>query len=351
MLSPFLTNGDAKSSSANENDSVSLLKELEKIRAEIEHDLATSPIPFSAKAICNEPFALSEKYELPNDLSNELPPYEPEQRYNKLEKKEDADRINNIKKQKRKNGLDDKISDLVKTYKKQRDDENPSHSTLVSYQMESFQEEPMVIPIRSKRQSPLTYHQPHVKLKRIARKIRRRDKRLRQDVSENNVAPMISWKWLSQYESESTMRLASNFGAILTLVGWIGAACGTMIFLRAFFTASKSWTIYGIPLFAIGLFCLALGIILHILSDKMRQVNELKQTLTAQRIRHSSNKPQRPLRSKQQRQPLAKKKDSKVNANLIKKDDEQPLQSIYHRLLELKGEVNDLLDQYKNHSP
>ncbi|MDR1383006.1 MAG: DUF308 domain-containing protein [Planctomycetaceae bacterium] len=342
MLSPFFTNSDTKFPSANEHDPTSLLNELERIHAEIEHDLAASPVPFSAKAICNELFAVREKYEPQNDFSNELPPYEPD-RWHKLDEAESISNINSTEKTKRNNGLANEVSDLVRKYQKQKAGEDSFSPAPVSSPPEQFQEQPTLIPIHSKRQSTVTYHQPHAKTKQIVRNVCRPNKHSSQDISKNDVLPTLSWKWLSQYENEATMRFTSNFGAILILIGWGGAVCGMIIFLRAFFTASKSWTIYGIPFFAIGLFCLALGILLNILSRKMRQINELKQRLTAQRIHDNSvNKSQRTLKSKQRIQPAAKKNHSKSSANPIKKDDKQ---TIYRRLLGLKIEIDNLLQQ------
>ena len=139
----------------------------------------------------------------------------------------------------------------------------------------------------------------------------------------------LPWSVFSQYENETFVRLASHGSNWSLCIGWVAIACGVVIFVRSFFVSSMIWLHYGLPVLSLGAACLFLGILLSILSEKMQHLNDLKQSLTAQRILCSSHK----------------KSHLPHDTQIHKHVEHDETTDIYDRLLQLRSEINELIDE------
>ena len=130
--------------------------------------------------------------------------------------------------------------------------------------------------------------------------------------------PTLPWQFFSRYENETFVKLTGNASNLSLVIGWAAIACGVMIFVRSFFVSSMIWLNYGLPILSLGAVSLFLGVILSILCEKMQHINELKQSLTVQRILH----------------PNGKKSDNSHDTNICK---HSSLKSCSQRILEKKS--------------
>ena len=149
----------------------------------------------------------------------------------------------------------------------------------------------------------------------------------------------IPWRFISRYENETILRWANQTGSIAIFLGWGAIACGTLIFIRSFFITSTVWVSYGLPVLALGALCLVLGIVLGILSEKMQQINDLKQSLTTRRILNKSSKeiaPSHEITATEYQNP----------SNDVEEHPESD--DVYDRLIKLRSEINELIDECEN---
>jgi len=133
----------------------------------------------------------------------------------------------------------------------------------------------------------------------------------------------LPWGLFSKYESETFVQLTSNASHLSLLIGWGAIASGVIIFVRSFFVSSMIWLNYGLPVLSLGATCLFLAIILSILSEKMQHINDLKQSMNAHLILNPA-----------QNQPETHVKQAN-----------RELEDVYDRLLQLRSEINGLIDE------
>ena len=143
---------------------------------------------------------------------------------------------------------------------------------------------------------------------------------------KDNVGDLSTLPWgvFSQYENETFVKLSSHASNLSLLIGWGAIACGVVIFARSFFVSSMIWLNYGLPILAFGAVCLFLGILLNIMSEKMRHINDLKQSLTTHRILNPSH--------------------GKAET-YTRQHEKVGLQNVHGRLLKLQAEINELIDE------
>ncbi|MCL2623995.1 MAG: hypothetical protein FWD31_10055 [Planctomycetaceae bacterium] len=139
----------------------------------------------------------------------------------------------------------------------------------------------------------------------------------------------LPWGVFSQYENATFLKLSRNASNWSLFIGWGAIACGVVILVRSFFVSSLIWLNYGMPVLSLGAACLFLGIVLSILSDKMQHINDLKQSLTAHKILTPSNK--KPDHHARQHENV-----------------EDELEDTYGRLVKLRAEINELIDECEN---
>ncbi len=163
--------------------------------------------------------------------------------------------------------------------------------------------------------------------------------------------------------------MAGNASNLSLFIGWGAIACGVMIFVRSFFVSSMIWLSYGLPILSLGAVCLFMGILLSILSEKMQQINELKQTLTKHRILNPSRQKfdppheahlrghggthgsvEKTLEKNQQMPPepppSINSHDHGASAPMHTHQNENAeLEDVYDRLLKLRSDVNELIDE------
>lgn len=181
------------------------------------------------------------------------------------------------------------------------------------------------------------------------------------------IPPTLPWQAFSQYENETFFRLAANASTCSLFIGWGAIACGILIFIRSLFVGSMVWLNYGLPVLSLGAVCLFLGIILSILAEKMQQINELKQTLTTQRILGKSNRvPPSPVdaesgestvkavfstsslsRESEHFKNASEQENASQSAPMTFDSDEGDINEIYDRLLKLRSEINELINEYE----
>ena len=183
--------------------------------------------------------------------------------------------------------------------------------------------------------------------------------------------PMLPWHSFSQYENETFFKLVANASSFSLFIGWGAVACGVLVFARSFFVGSMVWLNYGLPVLSLGAVCLFLGILLSILAEKMQQINELKQSLTVQRITGKSNlnvvsprgsdshineggskstntkvSATTTLPQAESSKKKSERKDSGSRSTPITSDtEESEVEEIYDRLIKLRSEINELINE------
>ena len=140
----------------------------------------------------------------------------------------------------------------------------------------------------------------------------------------------LPWGFISRYENENRLKFITLASNLALFFGWGAVASGVLVFARSFFVSSTIWLNYGLPVLSLGAVCLFLGIVLGILAEKMQQINDLKQSLTTQRILNKSNgKPHE----------IAATEDGLPHQMSPESDD------VYDRLIKLRSEINELIDE------
>jgi len=200
-----------------------------------------------------------------------------------------------------------------------------------------YDDAPVVIPIRNP-ESPDFVRNPKQGIAAQHNKKRDSYQNYQTDSDDTGVSP-LPWEMISQYENENFVVLTANASYLSLLIGWCAIACGVVIFLRSLFASSTIWLNYGLPILALGAVCLFLGIILSILSEKMQHINELKQSLAARRINNPSNRKFDPPHNMYA---------SNNASTYVNQNDTDELESVYDRLVQLRSEVNELIDECEN---
>ena len=164
---------------------------------------------------------------------------------------------------------------------------------------------------------------------------------------DEDEADSLPWRFISRYENETVLNWVANISSMVIFLGWGAVACGVLVFIRSFFVSSTVWLSYGLPVLSLGAFCLILGIVLEVLSGKMQQINELKQSLTAQRILGRSPRkfdppltPGRSLDRMEQRLDL-----THLPPEPNSPKEHQESDDIYKRLVNLRAEIEELIDE------
>ena len=170
--------------------------------------------------------------------------------------------------------------------------------------------------------------------------------------------PSLPWQAISRYENETLCRFATNASTFSLFLGWGAIACGILIFIRSFFVGSMIWLNYGLPVLSLGAVCLFLGIILSILSEKMQQINELKQNLTVQRIVSKSDRKFDPPHQNYapDRERTVKSESAKKTATIVTQtasppasdSEDEELKDVYERLVKLRSEIDELINECEN---
>ena len=151
----------------------------------------------------------------------------------------------------------------------------------------------------------------------------------------------LPWGFISRYENENRLKFISFASNLTLFFGWGAIASGILVFARSFFVSSMIWLNYGVPVLSLGAVLLFVGIILGILAEKMRQINDLKQSLTTQRILNKSNR----------EFDLPHEIAAPVNQNMSNGTNERPeseSDDVYDRLIKLRYEINELIDECEN---
>jgi hypothetical protein len=192
-----------------------------------------------------------------------------------------------------------------------------------------YDDEPVVIPIHRPETRTPARNSKFCDEKHYA-KTRHDNHHLQNDPDNSDVTDFtaIPWGLINQYENENFVNMTGNAGNLSLFIGWGAIACGVVIFARSFFVSSMIWLNYGLPIVALGAACLFLGIILSILSDKMQHINDLKQSMTAHRILNS---------------PTNNNAPPSGNHN-----EHAELEDVYNRLVRLRSEINELIDECEN---
>ena len=150
----------------------------------------------------------------------------------------------------------------------------------------------------------------------------------------------LPWRFISRYENENRLKFISLASNLALFFGWGAVAGGTLVFARSFFVSSMIWTNYGLPALSLGGVFLFLGIMLGILAEKMQQINDLKQSLTTQRILNKSGREIAPPHE------IAATKYQTEYHNVSNGTDERPeSDDVYDRLIKLRSEINELIDE------
>jgi len=150
----------------------------------------------------------------------------------------------------------------------------------------------------------------------------------------------LPWGVISRYENENRLKFISSASNLVMFFGWGAIASGVLIFARSFFVSSTIWLHYGLPTLSLGAVFLIIGIILGILAEKMQQINDLKQSLTAQRILNKSGRECDPSPHE-----IAATEYPNVS-NDAKECPESD--DVYDRLIKLRSEINELIDECEN---
>ena len=196
----------------------------------------------------------------------------------------------------------------------------------IKHENRHFDDSPVVIPISQAGIRTSTQNSSSV-----TQKPRKDHREVRQGEHNNSHVDFtpLPWGVFSQYENETFLKLSRNACNWSLFIGWGAIACGVVIFIRSLFVSSMIWLNYGLPVVSLGAACLFLAIILNILSEKMQQINDLKQSLTAHRIL------------------LPKGRKSEKHARQQEKDESA---NLYDRLIQLRSEINELIDECENPS-
>lgn len=211
-----------------------------------------------------------------------------------------------------------------------------------------FDDAPVVIPIRRKKANPTR------EVRSEGNQAYRSTHHFQPDEEDSDSLP---WRFFSRYENETLLKLVVHASNLSLFLGWGAMACGVLVFIRSFFVSSMIWLSYGLPILSLGAVCLFLGIVLGILSEKMQQINDLKQSLTTQRILSKTKRkfdPPHDTGMTKERMPyherenVSKEMPPHVPVKRDGSDEPSELDDVYDRLLQLRSEIDELIGECEN---
>ena len=136
------------------------------------------------------------------------------------------------------------------------------------------------------------------------------------------------------HDDKYLLNCSGILGHFLLIAGWGLVTCGFLLYLRSLFVTRGFWGEYSFPLLGAGAFLLLIGVVIEFLTHKSHLVNELQYRVAT--LKH-------PAPEKKQR--ASEKKCEIEIANEPKEDDDETkqLEANYRRLLELRDEIDILL--------
>ncbi|MCL2348644.1 MAG: hypothetical protein FWC50_10345 [Planctomycetaceae bacterium] len=150
-------------------------------------------------------------------------------------------------------------------------------------------------------------------------------------ISADRVPPST---WPPAFQEDQYLLNGSGMlGRFLLIAGWGLVTCGFLLYLRNLFISRGFWQEYSFPLLGFGAFLLLIGIVIEFLMHKSHLVNELQYRVAMLKQKVPAKK-----------HPIPEKKYEYKIENESDDDEIRQLEANYQRLLELRDEIDILLE-------